>query len=312
MILVRSPLRITLGGGGTDLPSYSSQFGGFCLSAAIDKYVYVAVTRPFYPGIYLKYSELEKVERPEDVKHPIIREVLTHVFPNDRIEITTLTDVPAGTGLGSSSSFTTALIEALATYHRFGLSSADLANTACDIEINRVGSPIGRQDQFSAAYGGVNMLDFHEDETVDVTALPHPRELEEYLLLFYTGTARDTNQIIASHGDMTDNLHSVGALGRFAAASLSKSDLDGFASSLNQQWDLKEARCPSPVDIVSARALGLANGAKAGKLVGAGGGGFLLFYTEAPKQLREAMTHAGLEELRFRFDYDGTRVMVNQ
>lgn len=313
MILVRSPLRITLGGGGTDLPAYSRQHGGVCLSAAIDKYVYVGITRPFYPGIYLKYSESEKCETVSEIQHPIIREVLTHVFPDQRrrIEITTLADVPAGTGLGSSSSFTTALVCALATYQKFGMMSADLAKTACDIEINRLGHPIGTQDQFSAAYGGVNLLEFNEDDTVSVTPLPHPPELQDYLLLFFTGATRDTPTVLSKQADMTENLHAVKALGQMSAACLSKGDLSGFASAMNQQWDLKEARCPSSFDIVACREYALLNGALGAKLVGAGGGGFLLFYTEEPKRLRAAMAQAGLDELRFRFDYEGAKVLLS-
>src|SRR5450631_3814609 len=167
MIIARSPLRITLGGGGTDLPSYYREHGGFLIAAAIDKYVYVTVTRPFTPGIYLKYSQLEHVEQIKDVHHPIIRESIQLLnFQTPQIEITTLADIPAGTGLGSSGSFTTALLKALHTHHRRVAHARELAEQACDIEINRLGEPIGKQDQFIAAFGGITCFEFCPDGRV--------------------------------------------------------------------------------------------------------------------------------------------------
>ena len=172
MIITRSPLRITLGGGGTDLPSYYREHGGFLIAAAIDKYVYVTVMRPFTPGIYLKYSKLEHVEAADDVQHPIIREAIKLVgFRTPQVEITTLADIPAGTGLGSSGSFTTALLKALYAHRRRLLHPSELAELACEIEIERLGEPIGKQDQYIAAYGGVTCFTFHPDGAVEAEPL---------------------------------------------------------------------------------------------------------------------------------------------
>src|SRR5438105_9061556 len=172
MIIARSPLRITLGGGGTDLPSYYREHGGFLIAAAIDRYVYVTVMRPFSPGIYLKYSALEHVERVADVRHPIIREALQlQELRTPQVEITTLADIPAGTGLGSSGSFTTALLKALYTHRRKAVHSQELAELACHIEIDRLGEPIGKQDQYIAAFGGINCFTFHADSRVDIQSL---------------------------------------------------------------------------------------------------------------------------------------------
>src|ERR1700682_1154302 len=190
MIIARSPLRITLGGGGTDLPSYYREHGGFLIAAAIDKYVYVTVTRPFTPGIYLKYSQLEHVEQIKDVHHPIIRESIQMLnLRTPQIEITTLADIPAGTGLGSSGSFTTALLKALYTHQRKVIHAQELAELACDIEINRLGEPVGKQDQFIAAFGGIACLTFHKDHRVAVEQLCVSTktiyDLEDNLLLSF-------------------------------------------------------------------------------------------------------------------------------
>src|SRR5499427_3351256 len=196
MIIARSPLRITLGGGGTDLPSYYAERGGFLIAAAIDKYVYVSVMRPFRPGIYLKYSAHEQVEQVADVRHPIIREALRlQNLRTPQIEITTLADIPAGTGLGSSGSFTTALLKALHAHERHVIHPHELAELACDIEINRLLEPIGKQDQYIAAYGGLTCFTFREDGAVDAQPLKFGMDtlfdLEDNLLLFFTGVARN-------------------------------------------------------------------------------------------------------------------------
>src|SRR5579872_3530247 len=172
MIITRSPLRITLGGGGTDLPSYYRNHGGFLIAASIDKYVYVTVMRPFVEGIFLKYSQLEHVSKIDDVEHPIIREALLSLgFKTPQVEITTLADIPTGTGLGSSGSFSTALLKALYAHRRRLLHPSELAELACDIEIGRLGEPIGKQDQYAAAYGGVTCFTFNQDGQVTASPL---------------------------------------------------------------------------------------------------------------------------------------------
>jgi len=325
MIITRSPLRVTLGGGGTDLPSYYTQSEGFLIAAAIDKYVYVSVMRPFRPGIYLKYSALEHVEQVADVKHPIIREALRlQDLPSPQIEITTLADIPAGTGLGSSGSFTTALLKALHAHARHVIHSRELAELACHIEIDRLGEPIGKQDQFIAAHGGITCLTFHEDHRVSVQPLHiSPAtlyDLEDNLLLFFTGFNRAAGKILedqqqrsqAGDSDMLRNLDEVKLLGLSSRTALEEGNLPRFAALLHEQWEHKKRRSAgmSNPQIDAWYSLALSSGALGGKLVGAGGGGFLMLYAADRGRLRRAMTDAGLEEVRFRFDFEGTKVVL--
>ena len=324
MIIVRSPLRITLGGGGTDLPSYYREHGGFLISAAIDKYVYVTVTRPFVQGIFLKYSKLEHVNTIDDVQHPIIREAIRALaFDTPRIEITTLADIPAGTGLGSSGSFSTALLRALCAYQRRLLHTNELAELACEIEINRLGEPIGKQDQYIAAYGGVTCFTFHPDDRVEACPLKLSPEaltrLEDGLLLFFTGFSRSAGSILKdqkvrtemSDSAMIDNLHYVKELGLLSRHALEAGDTTRFGELMHEHWLHKKRRSGgmSNSRIDEWYEMGRRSGALGGKLVRTGGGGFLLFCTEEPRRLREAMTSAGLEEVRFRFDFEGTKVL---
>jgi D-glycero-alpha-D-manno-heptose-7-phosphate kinase len=325
MIIARSPLRITLGGGGTDLPSYYVQREGFLIGAAIDKYVYVSVMRPFRPGIYLKYSALEHVEQVADVRHPIMREVLRlQDLSTPQIEITTLADIPAGTGLGSSGSFTTALLKALYAHQRRVIHSQELAELACHIEIDRLGEPIGKQDQFIAAHGGITCLTFHKDHRVSVQPLRISPgtlyDLEDNLLLFFTGFNRAAGSILseqqrrslAGDSDMLRNLDEVKLLGLRSREALEQGDLVHFGELLREQWEHKKRRSAgmSNPQIDAWYSLALKNGAVGGKLVGAGGGGFLMFYAADRSRLRQAMREAGLEEVRFRFDFEGTKVVL--
>ncbi|HTM31341.1 MAG TPA: hypothetical protein VL263_08545 [Vicinamibacterales bacterium] len=325
MIITRSPLRITFGGGGTDLPSYYREHGGFLVAAAIDKYVYVTVMRPFTQGIFLKYSQLEHVERIEDVHHRIIREALHELgFRTPQIEITTLADIPAGTGLGSSGSFTTALLKALYAHRRRLLHPDELAELACDIEINRLGEPVGKQDQYIAAYGGLTCFTFNPDGSVEAVPLRMPMDglfnLEDNLLLFFTGFSRSAGDILAdqkrrSEGHdaaMIENLHAVKELGLRSRDALARGDVPAFGALMDEQWQQKKRRSGgmSNPHIDEWYELARRNGALGGKLVGAGGGGFLLFYSEDHRRLRAVMSKAGLEEVRFRFDFEGTKVLL--
>jgi D-glycero-alpha-D-manno-heptose-7-phosphate kinase len=324
MIITRSPLRITLGGGGTDLPSYYREHGGALIAAAIDKYVYVTVTRPFVEGIFLKYSKLEHVEAIDDVQHPIIREAIRMLeFRTPRIEITTLADIPAGTGLGSSGSFSTALLRALGAYQRRLLHPNELAELACEIEINRLGEPIGKQDQYIASYGGVTCFSFHQDDRVEACPLKLSTEslasLEDSLLLFFTGFSRSAGSILKDQKartethdlQMIENLHYVKELGLRSRRALESGDITRFGELMDEHWQHKKRRSGgmSNSQIDQWYELGRRNGAIGGKLVGAGGGGFLLFCTDEPRRLRNAMATAGLEEVRFRFDFEGTKVL---
>ena len=324
MIITRSPLRITLGGGGTDLPSYYRDHTGFLISAAIDKYVYVTVMRPFAPGIYLKYSKLEHVNAVDEVQHPIIREAMRRLnFRTPQVEITTLADIPAGTGLGSSGSFTTALLRALYAHRKRLLHASELAALACDIEMNHLGEPVGKQDQYIAAYGGVTCFTFHPDERVDAQPLGIPmtalHDLEDNLLLFFTGFTRSAGSILADQKarstsrdpDMLANLHYVKALGLRSQQALERGDTVRFAETMHEHWEHKKRRSGGMTNaqIDAWYELGRRSGAIGGKLVGAGGGGFLMFYAEDHRRLRAAMAAEGLEEVRFRFDFEGTKVV---
>jgi D-glycero-alpha-D-manno-heptose-7-phosphate kinase len=326
MIITRSPLRITLGGGGTDLPSYYREHGGFLVAAAIDKYVYVTAMRPFTPGIFLKYSKLEHVDQIDEVQHPIIREAVRIAgFRTPQIEITTLADIPAGTGLGSSGSFTTALVKALYAHRRHLLHSHEVAEIACDIEINRLGEPVGKQDQYIAAYGGVTCFTFHPDERVEAVPLRASMEtlfnLEDNLLLFFSGFSRNAGSILSdqkkrtekSDQTMLDNLHEVKELGFRSQQALERGDIGLFGEIMHAQWEQKKRRSSgmSNPTIDEWYELGLRSGATGGKLIGAGGGGFLMFYAEDHRRLRKAMAKAGLEEVRFRFDFEGTKVLFS-
>ncbi len=325
MIITRSPLRITLGGGGTDLASYYRKAGGFTISAAIDKYVYVTVLRPFISGIFLKYSQLEHVRSVDEVKHNIIREALRMMkYDIPQVEITTLADIPAGTGLGSSGSFTTALLKALMMLERKILPAEALAELACHLEIDILGEPIGKQDQYAAAFGGLTCFTFNPDDTVKAEPLAVSQncleDLEDHLLLFFTGFSRSAGSILkdqqqrSNHDDseMLANLHHTKDLGLRSKDALEKGDIIHFGELMHEHWLHKRNRSKgmSNGQIDDWYAIARENGAVGGKLVGAGGGGFLMFLSEDTKLLRQAMTEAGLPEVRFRFDFEGTKQVM--
>jgi D-glycero-alpha-D-manno-heptose-7-phosphate kinase len=325
MIIARSPLRITLGGGGTDLPSFYRGHEGFLLAAAIDKYVYVTVTRPFTPGIYLKYSALERVASVDHVRHPIMREALAlQELRTPQIEITTLADIPAGTGLGSSGSFTTALLKALHAHRRKLIHPQELAELACHLEIDRLREPIGKQDQYIAAYGGLTCFTFHKDDRVTVepllVSMDTMFDLEDNLLLFFTGFSRSAAGILQDQQmrsqsydeQMLRNLHYVKELGYRSRAALERGDLVQFGELMHEHWEHKKRRSGrmSNEQIDEWYQLARRSGAVGGKLVGAGGGGFLMFYARDRNLLRHAMANAGLEEVRFKFDFEGTKLIL--
>jgi len=326
MIIARSPLRISLGGGGTDVPSYYEEYGGFLLAAAIDRYVYVTVMRPFTEGIFLKYSEIEQVNRVADVKHPIIREVLEKFkLKTPQIEITTLADIPSGTGLGSSGSFTTALVKALYAHYRKNIHPAQLAEMACKIEIEKLGEPIGKQDQYIAAYGGITEFSFHKNGSVSSAPLnlsvQTVHDLEDNLLLFFTGISRSAGSILKDQVDkskandtkMVENLHFTKDLGLRSKAALLQGDTKSFGELMHEHWEHKKSRSNGMTSdfIDSAYSQAMESGAVGGKLVGAGGGGFLMFYASDKEKLRMKMSELGLEEVRFQFDFEGTKVILS-
>jgi D-glycero-alpha-D-manno-heptose-7-phosphate kinase len=324
MIITRSPMRISLGGGGTDLPSYYREFGGFLIAAAIDKYVYITLHETFQEAIIIKYSKMELVQKASEINHPIIREALKLVGVNyPHLEMTSMSDIPAGSGLGSSGSFTTALLRALHMLQNNHISRRELAEQACHIEIDILGEPIGKQDQYIAAFGGINCFYFDRDGSVDVCPLRLPPEilhtLEDNLVLFFTGLTRSASSILhdqdsRSRGkdrDMLDNLHFVKQIGCESKSALEKGDLHLFAELMHQHWEHKKNRSKgmSNGDINECYDLARRNGALGGKLIGAGGGGFLMFYTEEKTRLRRALSEAGLREVRWHFDFQGTTVL---
>jgi D-glycero-alpha-D-manno-heptose-7-phosphate kinase len=326
MIITRSPLRISLGGGGTDLPSYSSKHEGFLIAAAIDKYVYVSVNRPFNEGVYLKYSNIEQVIKVEEINHPIIREALEELkLRTPQIEITTLADIPAGTGLGSSGSFTTGLLKALYTHYRKNIQPIELAELACKIELEKLQEPIGKQDQYISAVGGITSFTFKRDGSVIAEPLQISTEtlhnLEDNLLLFFTGISRSASAILSDQDNksksndiqMIENLHFIKDLGLRSRDALLNGNTILFGELMHEHWLFKQKRSQGISNdfINSAYEIALANGAIGGKLVGAGGGGFLMFYAKDKNKLRSTMRELNLDEVRFKFDFEGTKVILS-
>lgn len=326
MIIVRSPLRISLGGGGTDLPSYYRKHEGFVISAAIDKYVYIILHDAFLGEIIVKYSKFEQTITIDEIKHPIIREAAKYLkSPVKNFELASMADIPAGTGLGSSSSFTCALLKAFHTYNKTHISPSDLAEEACHIEIDILKEPIGKQDQYISALGGINNFTFCKNDNVISEKLNISKDtlydLEDNLLLFFTGFTRSASDILSIQDtkskqddkEMIENLHFIKDLGYKTKTFLENGDLDEYAHLMNQHWESKKKRSSSMSNpqINKWYNIGLANGALGGKLIGAGGGGFLMFYTHDPKQLKKSMAKEGLHEIRFKFDFEGTKVLTS-
>jgi D-glycero-alpha-D-manno-heptose-7-phosphate kinase len=325
VIITRSPLRVTFGGGGTDLASYYEKHSGFVIAAAVDKYVYITVHDTFVDDLIVKYSRLERVPSADKLEHPIFREAFRLLgLDGHAIEISSMADIPAGTGLGSSGSFTTAVLKALHAWRNQVIQPRDLAEEACHIEIGRLHEQIGKQDQYISAFGGVTCFEFRPDGGVDARPLSISTEtlynLEDNLLLFFTGYSRAASQVLEEQNQRTlkrdpeveHNLHELKAIAYRTKAALEGGDLHGFAKLLTEQWEQKRRRTASASssEIDRRFEVGMRNGALGGKLVGAGGGGFLMFYAEDKPRLRHAMLNARMREVRFRFDFEGTKVVV--
>jgi D-glycero-alpha-D-manno-heptose-7-phosphate kinase len=329
MIITRSPFRISLGGGGTDLPSYYEQHEGFLVAAAIDKYMYITLHKTFIDEMIIKYSKLERVKAIGDIEHPIIREALKLSGVTDlSIEISSMADIPAGTGLGSSGSFTTALLLALHRYQGTLVSPRKLAEEACHVEIDLLKTPCGKQDQYIASYGGITAFHFARDGSVTATPLRLSNEtlynLEDNLVLFFTGFSRSAASILkeqddktraapaSNTNDMVQNLHYIKELGYRSLRAIEGGDLRQFGELMDEHWQHKKKRSGnmSNPQIDEWYDIAMKNGAIGGKLVGAGGGGFLMFYTEDKIRLRHALTHAGMREVRFRFDFEGSKAVA--
>ncbi len=326
VIFSRAPLRISLGGGGTDLPSYYGEHGGFLIAGAIDKYVYMLVHAVFQRRYRMKYSAYEEVDDPAELKHPILRETLVRHWKGAPLEIASVADVPAGTGMGSSGAYTVCLLKALAQAKHTPSTPAGLAEAACHIEIDVLGEPVGKQDQYVAAHGGICAYTFLPSGEVEVEPLELSPDtlklLRERLLLFFTGEARSASTILtdqdtrskAGNTAMIENLHRTKEMGYTSRELLEKGDLQGYAELMHEHWEHKRRRSPGManehIDRLYAKAR--ANGAIGGKLVGAGGGGFLLVYSDRPEEMRAAMTEEGAPELTFDFEYGGAYASENR
>lgn len=319
VIFSRAPLRVSLGGGGTDLPSYYKEHGGFLVAGAIDKYVYMLTHTEFQNRWRMKYSETEEVDEIAQIRHPILREALLRNWNGKPLEIASVADVPAGTGMGSSGAYTVCLIKGLAHARRTSITPGMLAEAACEIEIDILGDPVGKQDQYVAAHGGICAYTFNRDGSVDVEPLeldPQAlRQLREQMLLFYTGSARSASKILADQnvrsqaGDqvMLENLHRTKELGLRSREALQAGELDAYAELMHEHWQQKRERSPGMTGerIDQLYTLARRSGVVGGKLVGAGGGGFLLLYAARPDDTRQAMAAAGAHELVFDFEFAG-------
>ena len=324
--MTRTPLRISIGGGGTDLPSYYQQNGGgFVISAAINKYVYITVNRSFLPGYFLKYSETEHADTFNQIRHPLMREAIRLHHAPSPLEVVSVADVPAGTGLGSSGTFLVGLLHALYAWQREPVTAETLAREAVDIEMNRLGEPVGKQDQYIAAYGGLLCQEYLPDGEVRVAPLRMTEEslheLRDSLMLFFLGEIRSASSLLgeqkrlseARDPAMIDSLHFARMLGHEIRSVLESAQVDEFGRLMHQHWMRKRnrSRSMSTTRIDSLYDLARSDGgATGGKLVGAGGSGFLLLYTHDRRRLRDTMLRAGVAEMDFSFDFDGSVVLL--
>jgi len=326
MIVTRTPVRIPLGGGGTDLPSYYTQYGGFLISAAIDKYIYITVNKRFEKSIRVSYSSTEIADSFDDIKHPIVREALKHLKIDSGIEITSIADIPSNTGLGSSSSFTVGLLNALHTYKNEKVNAKDLAEEACYIEIELLKEPIGKQDQYAAAFGGIICLEIDRLGSVKTIPLKLSEDsldqLESNTLLFYTGIKRSASEVLGSQNKnaslnqekVVQGMHQIKKIGLEIKEAFEKEDLETFGKLLDQHWQIKKTLSDKITQdkIDQWYEIAKKNGVLGGKLMGAGGGGFFMFYCNNGKNgFRKKMEQEELKEMRFRLDFEGSKVLIN-
>ena len=332
MIITRTPFRITLGGGGTDLPSYYNEFGGFVFSVTIDKYMYINLNTPIVDDlIRIKYSKYEEVFDVDEVQHDLAREALKLMNIRNSVEIQSMADIPAGTGLGSSGCYLVGLLNALHCYKSMPVAQQDLAEEACFVEINVLKHPVGKQDQYTAAFGGFTIQNIDKNGQVKVDR-PNVSEdiideLESSLMIYYTHTTRSTAEILKeqsnavqnkksqAHQEVVDSLHKIKEIGYKTLEAVTKGNLDEFGKLMDVHWRAKKrlSKKISNTVIDDLYEVGLANGALGGKILGAGGGGFMLFYCPKIYQsdLTAAMSTCGLRRMRFKFDFDGSKVMMN-
>ncbi len=330
MIVVRTPFRLPLGGGGTDLPAYYEKYGGFLITAAVNKYMFLSINRPaLVRRMRLAYSKVENVALGDydAIQHDVVRETFRHFKIDCPIEVTSVADIGAGTGMGSSSSYTVGLLNGLNAMMRRHVSIQDLAEEACMVEMDLAKKPVGKQDGYAAAFGGIIAMEIAKDGTVIVTPLNLEEEtileLESRLMMFYTGIQRDANEILAEQGekvrvsadDATKAMHRIKEIGYLSKEAMESGDITRLGGLMHEHWTTKKkvSTKMSNANIDRWYDLAMANGALGGKLMGAGGGGFLLFCTQpgARRKLRSVLEADGLQHMDFRFDWDGSRVLVN-
>lgn len=324
MIIARVPLRLTLGGGSTDIPSYSNKYGGFVVTSALNRYIYVLVKDRFEKAVRVSYSITEIEDAVESIKHPVVREALKLLGLRDHLEIVSAADMPSETGLGSSGSFTVGLLHALHALKDEHLSRQNLAEESTNLVMDILKEPCGCQDTYIASFGGFICLDIAKDGSVKVSPLNIKydtiRELENNLLFFYTGIKRSANIVLKdqanniSESDALESMHKIKRIGYQVKKTLEKGDLTEFAELQNEHWKAKKRTSPEMTNSKINRwySEGLKNGAVGAKLCGGGGGGFLMFYCENDKdRLRKAMGKEGLKEVRFSFEEEGSKVIIN-
>jgi D-glycero-alpha-D-manno-heptose-7-phosphate kinase len=327
MIVSRAPVRFSLGGGGTDLPSYSRQHGGFVVAAAVDKFVFVCINRRFQNNVRLAYTESELVDSVDQIRHRIFRAALQATGLVKSLELHSLADVPANTGLGSSSSFTVALLNGLHVYKREFVPAEQLAREACHLEIDVLKEPIGKQDQFIAAHGGISAMTFHTDGSVDIERLPLGEavidELESNLVIYFSGVERSASTVLTEQAKTilenkdaaVQRMDRIKALGYETKRVLLGGDIDQYGEMLHEHWTNKRKLAPNMADSTIDEHYEAARkaGAIGGKLMGAGGGGFFMFYARAGERraIHDALSARGLRRMRFRFDFDGARIVAN-
>ena len=326
MIVSRTPFRLPLGGGGTDLPAYYAKHGGFFLSGAVDRYMHIVLNDRFEPGIRVSYSQTEIVQTPEAIRHPIVREALKLLNFRDKIEIVSLADVPAATGLGSSGSFAVGLLSALHAHQKVVKTPEEIAEEACDIAMNRLREPSGKQDEYASSLGGLRAYEIDRQGRVTSTPLKMKEdsiaELEYGIMMFYTGIKRSASEILGKQqdkvarndGDAVEKMRRIEAIGHESKDALERGDLKRFGELLHDHWTVKrgvsEGMTTDTID--SWYSIARKNGAVGGKMVGAGGGGFLMLYCDQGRQqVRDALAKEGLVEFRFRFVFDGSKVIYN-
>lgn len=324
MLITRTPLRISIGGGGTDLPAYYQKHGGYFISAAINRYIYIALHKTFQKNFIVKYSRNEVTQSIDEIKHPMVREAYRLHEMSPYLEMSSMADIPAGTGLGSSGAFGVGLLKAIHSYKREHVLPGELARQACHIEMDVLKEPVGKQDQYIASYGGITRFIVDRNGEVEARRLALSNDtihdLEDNLLMFFTGFDRCASKVLKEQEQglkedqsrFVDNLHFINEIGREIERVLLNGDCARFGDLLHAHWEykIKQSESISNPHVNDLYDLGKKNGAIGGKLIGAGGGGFLLFYAENKQKLRAAMRKAELEEVRFGFDFEGAKVLV--